>query len=108
MATLVIWRQELQDQIMELEAQLLERQKTYSGFHDFHPILPSLRLQIEKLKEEIRLKKTELSNPLTLEQQKQELQKTLSGYNPTHYIRSSLEKQITQLDEKIKKNERLN
>ena len=94
--------------LMELEDQLLERQKTYSGFHDYHPILPSLRLQIEKLKEEIRLKKTELSNPLTLEQQKQELQKTLSGYHPTHYIRSSLESQIKQLDEKIKKNERLN
>jgi len=109
LATLVIWRQELQDQIMELEAQLLERQKTYSGFHVDHPIVPSLRSQIEKLEEEIRLKKSELSNPLTLEQQLIEEQKIKAGYSLGHYILAGARfDTIPILEEKIKKNERLN
>jgi len=108
MATLVIWRQELQDQIMELEDQLIEEQKTYSGFHDYHPILPSLRLQIAQLKVKIAKKRAELANPLTLEEQLIEQEKSLEGFHPAHYIRGSIETEIKKLKEKIKKNERLN
>ena len=93
---------------MTLEQQLIDLQKTLSGFHPTHPIRDKLISQIADLKVKVNQARALAADPRTLEQRKQDLQKTLAGYHPTHYIRSSLESQIKQLDEKIKKNERLN
>jgi len=93
---------------MTLEQQLIDLQKTLSGFHPMHPIRDKLISQIADLKVKVNQARAIAADPRTLEQRKQELQKSLSGFHPTHYIRQSLESQITQLDEQIKKNEGLN
>jgi len=93
---------------MTLEQQLIDLQKTLSGFHPTHPIRDKLISQIADLKVKVNQARAIAADPRTLEQRKQELQKTLSGFHPTHYIRQSLERQIAQFDEQIKKNVRLN